>query len=39
MINSELSKDEKLIGELLTDMYGNYGKTNLYIYFMLICVI
>lgn len=32
MINSELSKDEKLIGELLTDMYGNYGKN--YFYFL-----
>lgn len=28
MVNNELSKDEKLIGELLTDMYGNYGNYN-----------
>ena len=32
MINNELAKDEVLIGELLVDMYGNYGKYILFIF-------
>lgn len=34
MINSQLSKEEKLIGELLTDMYGNYGKIKIFYFFI-----
>ncbi len=34
MLNNELCKDEKLIGELLVDMYGNYGIINFYIKYL-----